>query len=146
MYWAAWSVDDAMVLDILGSSPEKLLLTLGEGRNSTGEDDGSDLGESNRVVKVLIVNEPLIGKVTATILNEGLVDWQDVLHSALVRYVVVSSFVSSLVSQLNRYREPSLPNFWVLGVSAIEICINSGKNLVIQVADAGQQFVQEDDL
>ena len=146
MYWAAGSVDDAVVLDVLGSSPEKLLLTLGEGRNSTGEDDGADLGQSDRVVKVLIVYEPLIGKVTAAILNEGLVDWQDVLHSALVRYVVVSSFVSSLISQLNRYREPSLPDFWVLGVSAIEISINSGKNLLIEIANAAHQFVQEDDL
>ena len=101
MYWAAGSVDDAVVINVLGSSPEKLLLTLGEGRHSTCEDDGADLGESDRVVKVLIVNEPLIGKVTAAILNEGLVDWQDVLHPTLARYVVVSSFVSSLVSQLN---------------------------------------------
>ena len=68
MYWA-WSVDDAVVLDVEGSSLEKLLLTLGESRHSTGEDDGADLGQSDGVVEVLIVNEPLIGKVTAAILN-----------------------------------------------------------------------------
>ena len=60
MYWA-WSVDDAVVLDVVGSSLEKLLLTLGEGRHPTGEDDGSDLGKSDGVVEVLIINKPLIG-------------------------------------------------------------------------------------
>ena len=58
----------------------------------------------------------------------------------------MSSFVSGLVSQLNRCREPSLPDFWVFGYGAIEISINSGKNLVRQVANAGHESVQEYDL
>jgi hypothetical protein len=58
----------------------------------------------------------------------------------------MSSFVSGLVSQLNRCREPSLPDFWVFGYGAIEISINSGKNLVREVANAGHQSVQENDL
>ena len=55
----------------------------------------------------------------------------------------MSSFVSGLVSQLNRCREPSLPNFWVLCGCTIEISINSGKNLIRKVTNAGHQSVQE---
>jgi hypothetical protein len=77
------------------------------------EDDGSDSVQGDRVVEVLIQDEPLVSEIAAASLDKSLVHRLQVLQTALVRNVVLSCGVCIHVLYLNSQREPSLSNLRV---------------------------------
>ena len=77
------------------------------------EDDSSDGVEGDRVVEVLIQDEPLVGEIAATCLDKGLVHRLQILEAALVGNVVLSCGVCFNILYLNSQREPSLSNLRV---------------------------------
>ena len=77
------------------------------------EDDGSNGIQGDRVVEVLIQDEPLVGEIAATSLHLGLVHRLQILEATLVGDVVLSSGVCFNVLYFNSQREPSLSNLRV---------------------------------
>ena len=82
------------------------------------------------MVEVLILDEPLIGEVAAAILNQGLVNRKNVLHSSLIGHVMLSLLVGWLELHLDGEREPALPDFGILGISGVKVTINLCHKLV----------------
>ena len=88
------------------------------------EDDGSDGVQSDRVVEVLVQDEPLVGEIAATSLDKRLVHRLQILEAALVGNVVLSCGICFIILYLNSKREPSLSNLRVGICCDIKIKLN----------------------
>lgn len=78
------------------------------------------------MIKVLIEEEPLVGSVSHSVVNEGPIDRLEVLESSLVRDVVLCSRKGLAVANLDTKGEPSLSDLWVWLTCAVQICVNPG--------------------
>lgn len=76
------------------------------------------------MIEVLVLDEPLIREVSSAILDECGINWKNILHSALVGNVVLSSGESWSVLNLNGKGEPSLTDFGIFSNSHIQVRVD----------------------
>lgn len=77
------------------------------------------------MVEVHILLVPLDGKVFLVAIEESLIHWLEVLHSALARDEVVSLLEDSGIVQLDSNRVPSLLALWINSCRNVKVSINS---------------------
>jgi len=77
------------------------------------------------MVEIFALVEPLICKVSVSILNQWFVYWEDILLATYSLHIRLCCIKSSAVTLWNREGIPSLANFWIDVVSDFQVLVDS---------------------
>ena len=108
-------------------------------------DQFGDLSKSHWMIEVGVECEPLFGSGFVARLQEGGVDWGQVLEPTLGRDELLGWFHNLVVTLNNSEWEPSLLDLWINGLSDVVVGINLLQNGNIDIIFTGYKSLDEDD-
>jgi hypothetical protein len=98
--------------------------------------NGLQGAHGKRVVEVLVLIEPLVGKIFLTGVHEGRVVRGQVFNTALNGNEIVSSVINGIVEESETKWLPSLLNFGIGIGSNLQVSINASKNAVSELIES----------
>lgn len=87
---------------------------------------------------------PGVSKVSHSILDQSLINWNDVLLSANLTHIFTSCINARLVFQIDRERKPSLSNFRIRFSGEVQVCVDKFHSVNGDLVLSAEELVCED--
>lgn len=121
-------------------------MVLLESLSRSDTEDGFQGAHGEGMVEVLVLIEPLVGKVALAGVHEGRVVRSEVLDTTLNGNEGVSSIVNCIVEELETKWLPSLFDLWIGIVGDVQVSIDAGKNAVGELIESVTEGSVENNL